>query len=387
MPQTNRDTVEEFWQASDIETACNTASESSITGFKAALQDFLGTQNPIFLCNRATTGLTRLLKKSRNGEKNTVLLSSLNCPTVIDAVNNAGCTADYFDHSNEKGAIDWHAVESRLTPNHCAIIIPHLYGVPSDFSAIIAKARTKDILLIEDCAHTFGARIGKDIAGTLGDAAIFSFNYDKPMSLGGGGAVLVNNPALLPFDGENQVCDSDELDNLSTISAWLKQRRWLIDKEQGWKNIYSRLLFKTGIQHPIAYRQPMAFGMIRAQLGLAMLEKYENIRKKRNDNAAILQDHLRVHWNTPTNSTPAWLRYKWTAPDNETAQAIARNLRQQGLRAGLYNWPKIHYDKGGENNFPNAQAIATRALDLPIHQNMTDAALEQIIKEIQKHSP
>lgn len=381
------DTVEEFWSHDDVHNAMHDASENSISEFKHALQAYLGTESPVFLYNRATTGLTQLLQKTRTNHKNCVLLASLNCPTVIDAVKEAGCTADYFDHRNGTGTIDWPELEEKLTDEHCAIIVPHLYGVPTDFTALIPAAKEKNITVIEDCAHTLGAKINGKAAGTIGDAAIYSFNYDKPISLGGGGAVLINNPALLPSSEAEPAGTTDENKELHAVMHWLAQRRWLIDKETGWKNIYSRILFKTGLISPLAYQEPKSFGPLRARLGIAMLQKYDAIMHKRNKNAAFLIARIKPAWSCDNTVSPAWQRYKWLAPDHGIASMIAQNLQKSGIRAGLYNWPKIHYDNGQEGNFPNAHAIATRAIDLPIHQNMTKQALEHIISELEKHHP
>ena len=88
---------------------------------------------------------------------------------------------------------------AQLRSDHHAIVVPHLFGVPSDFRPIRRAAAELGILVIEDCAHTVGGRIGKAVAGTLGDLAIFSFTYNKPISVAGGGVLLINNTRLEPL--------------------------------------------------------------------------------------------------------------------------------------------------------------------------------------------
>ncbi|CAN7158117.1 DegT/DnrJ/EryC1/StrS family aminotransferase [Mesorhizobium sp. LjNodule214] len=80
-----------------------------------------------------------------------------------------------------------------------AIVITHLYGGVVDVRAIragLAEAGLAHIPIVEDCAQAHGARIGSDMAGSLGDISTFSFYPTKNLgAMGDGGAVLASNPA------------------------------------------------------------------------------------------------------------------------------------------------------------------------------------------------
>ncbi len=91
--------------------------------------------------------------------------------------------ADTFDFATPNGRIDWEAVASRLTSEHTWRSWSRIFWNPTDFTASLPGARRKAI--IEDCAHALGASIAGTTAGLLGDAAVFSFNYDKPISPAG----------------------------------------------------------------------------------------------------------------------------------------------------------------------------------------------------------
>ena len=64
------------------------------------------------------------------------------------------------------------------------------------FPTIIEYCREKGIIIIEDCAHTLGGKIGGEAAGTL-EMLLFWFNYDKPISLGWGGAMIITTQNLI----------------------------------------------------------------------------------------------------------------------------------------------------------------------------------------------
>lgn len=88
------------------------------------------------------------------------------------------------------------AVERVLTPKTVAIVPTHLWGLPCDMDGILELARDRGLKVIEDCAHALGACYRDRPVGTLGDAAIFSFQTLKPLNAYGGGMAVVRDPAV-----------------------------------------------------------------------------------------------------------------------------------------------------------------------------------------------
>lgn len=80
-----------------------------------------------------------------------------------------------------------------------AIVVTHLYGGVVDVRAIkagLAEAGLSHIPIVEDCAQAHGARIGSEVAGSLGDISTFSFYPTKNLgAMGDGGAVLTSDVA------------------------------------------------------------------------------------------------------------------------------------------------------------------------------------------------
>ncbi|MEP6594281.1 MAG: aminotransferase class I/II-fold pyridoxal phosphate-dependent enzyme, partial [Acidobacteriota bacterium] len=88
------------------------------------------------------------------------------------------------------------SIERVVTPRTVAIVPTHLWGLPCDMDAILELAGQRGLRVIEDCAHALGARYRDRQAGTLGDAAIFSFQTLKPLNAYGGGMAVVRDPTL-----------------------------------------------------------------------------------------------------------------------------------------------------------------------------------------------
>jgi dTDP-4-amino-4,6-dideoxygalactose transaminase len=93
--------------------------------------------------------------------------------------------------------IDPARIEAAITPRTRAILPVHLYGQTADMDAIMDIARSRNLKVLEDCAQSHGATQRGRRAGTLGDAAAWSYYPGKNLgALGDAGAVTTEDPAL-----------------------------------------------------------------------------------------------------------------------------------------------------------------------------------------------
>ncbi|MCC5930361.1 MAG: DegT/DnrJ/EryC1/StrS family aminotransferase [Cyclobacteriaceae bacterium] len=73
-----------------------------------------------------------------------------------------------------------------------AILYVHIYGMPAQYHRIAEIAKKYELPLIEDAAEAFGSSYMNKPAGSLGDFGVFSFNGNKIITTGGGGALFCN---------------------------------------------------------------------------------------------------------------------------------------------------------------------------------------------------
>jgi dTDP-4-amino-4,6-dideoxygalactose transaminase len=367
------DLVEEYWDLELIEHLYERASGIVPDDFRDAFHQRFGRRGQLVLTGSARQALTALLVSAARGSpKRRVLLSSFNCRVVKEAVVKAGLAVDTFDFSTGNGRIDWEAVGAILRNEHLAVVVPHFFGIPTDFGTTISVARRKNILLIEDCAHALGASISGTVAGQMGDAAIFSFNYDKPISLAGGGALLINDAAI-------------KIDR-KAVEAIPPRRLELIQfRKMASALRYSRkrrerpsLMARIGAKLHAVPSPPAGIGSLRAAVGIWQLERYDEIRKKRDRNARILNESLgHLSWHVAANVNPAHLKLRIVVDPADAVSAV-KQCRQYGIAVANSNWPRlIEASKNGRSSV-HAYHAATFGLDIPVHQNLSSTHIAQI---------
>ena len=335
--------------------------------------------------------MQQFLACSLTPSKRDVLVCSFNCRVVADAALKAGCRVETFDFSDTTGRIGWENVADRLAPHHRAIVVPHLFGVPADFRSIRAAADRAGVLIVEDCAHTLGGTLGAAVAGTVGDAAIFSFNYDKPISLGGGGVLLINNPewsrriTLRPAQVTLE-CDEQEL---SAFLEYLRRRREGDCRSSGISVALARTL--SHLSAPMTHfhaacsrsdSRPLfratGIGPLRAALGQWQLRRYPEIIRQRNANAAYFAMTADRSWHVDADVDAAWLKQKAIPPRFEDSRRVSEALRKRGIPVGTFNWSTTIDQYVGSAKTPYARHVAAHSLDIPIHQNVERSELDII---------
>ena len=85
------------------------------------------------------------------------------------------------------------ALENAIGPRTKAVVPVHMWGAACDMDAIMAIARRRGLLVIEDACQGVGGSYEGRRLGSIGDIGCFSFNYYKNMTCGEGGGVAVNN--------------------------------------------------------------------------------------------------------------------------------------------------------------------------------------------------
>ena len=104
-----------------------------------------------------------------------------------------GAKPVFADVDPDSGAITAETIAPLINKKTKAISVVHLGGWPADMPAICDLAKSKNILVIEDCAQAHGARINGKSVGSFGAIGVWSFCQEKIISTGGEGGMVTTS--------------------------------------------------------------------------------------------------------------------------------------------------------------------------------------------------
>jgi 8-amino-3,8-dideoxy-alpha-D-manno-octulosonate transaminase len=110
-------------------------------------------------------------------------------------VVHAGALPVFADIDNTLN-IDAKDFARKITPRTKAVIAVHLLGGPCDMDPIMDTARKHKVAVLEDCAQCVGGSYRGKKLGSIGDVGIYSFQINKTMTSGEGGAVVTSDPTI-----------------------------------------------------------------------------------------------------------------------------------------------------------------------------------------------
>lgn len=366
------------------------------------LQEFFGIST-VALITAGRWGLFLLLRALRLRPGDEVLLQAYTCVSVPGSALWAGLTPRYVDIHPTTLTMDPADLRRKLTPRSRVLLIQHTFGTPAHMAELLEVARLYNLVVIEDCAHTIGARYQGKLAGTFGDAAVLSFGRDKALSSVFGGALLVQRPERFP--GLKK-----ELDSLRDAPhSWIFQQLlhpalfvflirplyfvWSIGKAVLVALQAAQVLSKALTSQekrggtpavPLA-RLPEAL----ANLALCQWDRlpvFNEQRRLLGRTYATLLSRLNVVLPTaPSASDPVPLRYTIQAPN---AEEIRREVRHARILLG--EWYEIVAPKGTElgavgysrGSCPVAELVAGRSLNLPTNPTVSTEDARRVVAAV-----
>lgn len=179
--------------------------------FESELSRFVGADY-CFSTNTGTAALHLALLALNVKPEDEVLLPSFSFVATANAVRYCGASPHFVDIDQCSLGLDPYKLDTYLSqlvrvgdgvavnvetrkPIR-AMIVMHTYGQPADMKKVVEVASKYSLPVIEDAAEAIGSFYMGQHLGTLGQIGIFSFNGNKTITTGGGGAVVTNDEAL-----------------------------------------------------------------------------------------------------------------------------------------------------------------------------------------------
>lgn len=162
----------------------------AVAELEAALAQLCGVGHGVAMVN-GTAALHLALVVAGIGAGDRVIVPDWTFAASANAVLMANAVPVFVDVTAETWTLDPALLPQAIADTGArAVIAVHSLGHPADMTPILAAASGAGIPVIEDAAGAIGARYRERPVGGLGDTAIFSFNGNKTVTAGGGGAIV-----------------------------------------------------------------------------------------------------------------------------------------------------------------------------------------------------
>jgi dTDP-4-amino-4,6-dideoxygalactose transaminase len=326
--------------------------------FERALGELLASPHVLAVTN-GTAAIHLAAAGLGLGEGDEVIVPALTFVASAAGVRQTGASVVLGDStSDDDFALDPAEIHRLAGPRTRAVVILHYGGYPADVDALLAAAERHNLLVIEDAAHAIGASFGGRACGTFGDAGCFSFFPNKNMTTGEGGALVLRDAAAAQRARQLR-------SHAMTTLTW--------DRHRGHASSYDVLA--NGFNYRI--------DELRAALGLVQLSRLRELNAAR----AQVAEHYRLRLAKservvfPSQGQRGVSSHHLAvvlAESPALRDEIRAELRAAGVQTSLH-YPTISSFSAYKNSpasVPRAEAIAARAVTLPLHPRLTEADVD-----------
>jgi dTDP-4-amino-4,6-dideoxygalactose transaminase len=323
-----------------------------VVEFEEAFASYCEVAHCIGVAN-GTAAIELVLRAAGIGRGDEVITTPFTFIASVEPILLGGARPVFADVNPETALIDAGEVEAAISPRTAAIMPVHLYGQAVDLDAFRDLADRHKLFLIEDAAQAHGARWQKRRAGSVGDAATFSFFPGKNLgALGDAGAVTTNDGELaakirkLRDHGRADKYRHDELGTnarLDTLQAALLAVK--LPHLDGWNAARRR--------HAVAYD--------------AAFKAIDGV------------DSIRVH----EAAKAVYHQYVIRVAERDQARAA---LIEQGIGAAVHYPIPLHLQPAlagiVSGEFPVAETLASEVLSVPVFPELTEEQRTRVVHTV-----
>ena len=260
-------------------------------------------------------------------------------------------------------------IEKCITKKTKAILLLHFGGIPCEMDEIMKLADAYNLKVIEDCAAGVCSSYKGQALGTFGDIGMWSFDAMKILVCGDGSALHFRDPELRE-----------------------RAEKWLyfgLEAKSGYENSVAQKWWEFDIS---SFGHRAIMNNVTAAMALVQLDRLPEFMKKRAMVHNYYNEHLKdLNWldlplPIPEDCTTSYYFYH-IQTKNGKRDELAKYLRDRDIYT-TYRYFPLHRvaGYGVSADCPNADWASDNTLCLPMHQSLSEADLELIVKTIKEFS-
>jgi perosamine synthetase len=287
-----------------------------------------------------------------------VIVPNLTFVATANAVRHCNATPVFVDVNQDYWGIEPSKIEEKITPNTKAIIPVHLYGHPCEMDNIMKIAKKHNLYVIEDAAESHGAEYKGKKVGSFGDISCFSFYGNKIITTGEGGMCLTNNEFLYE---KMKILRDHGMD---------PNRKY-------WHTMVGFNYRMTNIQ---------------AALGVAQLEKIEEIISKKRKIAEQYKNYLKelsedgliiLHPEENWAKNVYWMFSILMNNEQISRDKLIEHLKSKKIESRPFFYPLNELPPyKEEKEFKNSANLSRNGINLPSFNELSNQEIKKVCDEI-----
>jgi dTDP-4-amino-4,6-dideoxygalactose transaminase len=341
-----------------------------VKAFERKFADYVGAEGEQMIAiTSCTEGLFQSVAALDLEASDEVILPTVSFIGAAHAVRASGAGLRLVDVDNVTLNPRVEHLEEALNSHTRAILLLHFGGRLDWIRDIAELAQRRGVLLIEDSACALGGRLSGVSYGTFGDIGVWSFDSMKLLVTGDGGMIRVGDEAL-----RRRVYDRVNLGGVRPgyeSAAGCRERWWELNPSS-----WGRLSFMNDLA---------------AAIGLVQLQRVDDFIQRRRyiaqtyDSAFAAMPWVRL---PPPQTEESIPYFYWIQTPAGVRDNLAHYLRERGIYTTFRYWPlhrtDLYKDSG---HYPGADVAAETTLLLPVHQNLSDSDIGQIVDSVCAFEP
>ena len=338
--------------------------------FEKRVKEYVGTRHCVAM-NSCTSALHLSLLSASIGSADEVIVPTFTFAASGNVVVHTGARPVLADIDEETFNISISSLEQSITERTRAIIGVDYAGHPCEIDQISKVARPAGIMVVQDAAHSFGARFRGNKIGKQADTTCFSFYVTKNITTAEGGALVTQS---------NRISEKARILSLHGMSkdAWKRY-----GKGGSWYYEVVDFGFKYNMND------------VQAAIGIAQLDKVESLHKKRQQIASLYSEALIKLDGVKIPQAKKHVKHAWhlypiriERKAEITRDKVIDLLTKHGIGTSVHFIPlhlhpayqrRFNYRRG---DFPIAERVFDEIVSLPLYPTMTISDVSRVIHSL-----